>query len=285
MLLIKLLSYFPLFVLYLISDFFSFFLTRIIGYRKKVIVRNLKIAFPDFSEAEVKKITHKFYKNLCDVIVETIKAYSISSKQLSERVRITNIDLINQYFRKQVPVIVMTSHLCNWEWLLISNCILLDYKVDAVYKELNNKAFDELMKKIRGRFGANMIEKDSLIRDIARRRNIPRILAMVSDQSPASSKNSEWYTFFGKEVPFYSGAEKINQMTGYPVLFVSMKRTKRGYYDVTFSEIKKLENHESVPIIKKYVELVEKAIKENPSDWLWSHKRWKHARKMNNELS
>jgi Kdo2-lipid IVA lauroyltransferase/acyltransferase len=278
MFLIKILSYFPLPVLYLISNFLSFALTTIIGYRKKVIFRNLMIAFPHFSEKEIKMISQKFYKNLCDIIVETIKAYSITAEQLSERVRITNIDLINQYFDKQVPVIVMTSHLCNWEWLLMSNCILLNYKVDAVYKQLKNKSYDELMKKIRGRFGANMIEKDSLIRDIARRRNIPRILAMVSDQSPASSKTNVWYRFFGKSVPFYAGAEKISQMTNYPVLFVSMKRVKRGFYEVSFTEIKTLNGNNDTQVTQKYAELVERAIKENPSDWLWSHKRWKHSK-------
>jgi Kdo2-lipid IVA lauroyltransferase/acyltransferase len=280
MFLIKLLSFLPLPFLYAISDFLSYFLNKIIKYRKKVIIHNLKIAFPQKSTEEISLIAKNFYKNLGDVVVETIKAYTISSRDISKRIRITNIELINAYFEKEVPVIVMTSHLCNWEWLLLSNCILLDYDVDAVYKRLKNKTFDKLMRGIRGRFGATMIEKDSLIRNIAQRRNVPRIIAMVSDQSPASAKNNEWYKFFGLEVPFYSGAEKISKMTNYPILFVSMKRVKRGYYDVTFSEVSGLEDKSKEGIIEKYVQLVEKAIEANPSDWLWSHKRWKHNRKL-----
>jgi Kdo2-lipid IVA lauroyltransferase/acyltransferase len=278
MFLIKLISFLPLPFLYAISDFLSYFLNKIIKYRKKVIIHNLKLAFPQTPSEELLVIAKKFYKNLGDVIVETIKAYSISSGSLARRIRITNIELINAYFEKEVPVIVMTSHLCNWEWLLLSNCILLNYKVDAVYKRLKNKTFDQLMRRIRGRFGANMIEKDSLIRNIAQRRTVPRIIAMVSDQSPASAKNNEWHTFFGLEIPFYSGAEKISKMTNYPVLFVSMKRLKRGFYEVTFSEISGLEDESKEGITQKYALLVEKAIKESPSDWLWSHKRWKHAK-------
>jgi Kdo2-lipid IVA lauroyltransferase/acyltransferase len=279
MFLIKLISFLPLPFLYAISDFLSYFLNKFIKYRKKVILHNLKIAFPQKTSEEIEVIAKNFYKNLGDIVVETIKAYSISSEELAKRIRITNIELINAYFRKEVPVIVMTSHLCNWEWLLLSNCILLNYKVDAVYKQLKNKTFDELMRKIRGRFGANMIEKDSLIRNIAQRRNVPRIIAMVSDQSPASAKNNEWYKFFGLEIPFYSGAEKISKMTNYPVLFVSMKRVKRGFYEVTFSEISGLEDSSKEGIIERYATLVEKAIEETPSDWLWSHKRWKHVKK------
>ncbi|HYG39288.1 MAG TPA: lysophospholipid acyltransferase family protein [Cytophagales bacterium] len=275
---IKFISHLPLSILYLLSDFLYFLLYHVIQYRKKVVFNNLKIAFPDHSEAEHSRVARDFYKNLSDIIVETIKAYSISPAALTRRIKISNIELINEYYKKQVPIIVMTSHLCNWEWLLISNCILLDYEVDGVYKKLNNKAFEKFMKEMRGRFGANMIEKNNLIRTIAQRRNIPRIIAMVSDQTPASSPTNKYYPFFGREIPFYTGAEKIAQMTKYPVLFVSMTRLSRGQYEVTFEKLADPPYTENQDITSKYVSMVEKEIRKNPENWLWSHKRWKHQK-------
>lgn len=275
---IKIISLLPFPVLYIIADVLYLVLFYLTKYRKKVVFYNLRIAFPNSSAGEINQIAKAFYKNLCDIIVETFKANSISPAELTKRVKITNIQLINEYYDKQVPVIVMTSHLCNWEWLLLSNCILLKYPVDAVYKRLKNKRFDFIMKKIRSRFGANLIEKNSLIREVARKRNIPRIVAMVSDQTPASSVTNKWYKLFNKKIPFYTGAEKIAQMTNYPVLFVAMTRIKRGFYEVTFEKMGEPPYSENPRLIEKYISLIEKEIIGNPANWLWSHKRWKHSR-------
>lgn len=215
-----------------------------------------------------------------DIIFETIKLLTISEKALMERVVIENPEAIMQFRTQNKPVVVLTSHQCNWEWLLVSCSLQLDYPVDAVYLRLNNSVSDNLMLAIRSRFGANMIEKNDLFKSLIARRDIARIIAMVGDQAPKHDANVLWTEFLHQETNFFTGGERIAVKMNLPVLYVEMRRVKRGYYAINFEVLsttpKKTANHE---ITAKFVKAMEMTIQKHPSDWLWSHKRWKYAYK------
>lgn len=278
MLIIRLFSRLSFFILYAISDFIYFICYYIIGYRKKVVVQNVYNAFPDLSEEEKKMIIKNFYKNLSDVFVETIKSLTISKESLKKRVKIKNPEVLEKFYRQKESVIVATSHQCNWEWLLLGCCVQIPYEIDAVYKHLKNKFSHELMLKIRGRFGAHLIEKDKVNRELILRKNKLRLIALVADQSPSLPTDRYWTTFLNQPTAFYKGVEKIAKMMKMPVLYASMHRLKRGFYEIEFTELTSAEQNDKEGfILEKYTMVAEKSIRENPSDWLWSHKRWKHT--------
>jgi Kdo2-lipid IVA lauroyltransferase/acyltransferase len=277
-LLLRIISRLPFSILYIFSSFTAFLLHRVIRYRAKVIHENLQNSFPEKSVEEIKKITRDFYLNLTDVAFESLKLISISKEALEKRVRITNIELPLSTLNKGQSHLGLTSHLCNWEWLLQICAIHSDYPIDAVYKPLHNAKMDQFVYNMRARFGAHPVAMKDTLRELIKNRKTVRSMAMVADQTPPHSEIQHWATFLNQYTAFYVGGDKIGGAMQMPVFFVRMERIKRGYYEVTFELLKDLPiAKEGHAVTQLYIERLEACIKEQPSDWLWSHKRWKHT--------
>lgn len=286
MLLIRLFSLLPFWVLYRVADFLGWMAFRVIGYRKGVVTDNIQRSFPEKSDQEVRKIVRRFYRNLGDIIVESLKILGLSEKQLQKRVSYKNYDILEERLKKGKSVIVMTPHSGNWEWLLLACSYLLvksGFGVDAVYKPLSSKFFDRLMIKIRSKFGADPTPMNQVLRNIIKHKNEARVIAMVADQRPLPHESNYWTSFLHRETPFFVGSERIARKVKFPVVYTSIRRIKRGYYEVSFQELadppySPTVSSEEHLIIKKFARLVEADIRSYPDQWLWSHKRWKHQR-------
>ncbi|MGB0524397.1 MAG: lysophospholipid acyltransferase family protein [Flammeovirgaceae bacterium] len=277
---IKLISRLPLPVLHLLSFKLYILMYYLIGYRKKVVLSNLRNSFPDKSEKEIQAIAKKFYFRFADYIVETLKGITISKQELTKRVKVKNFEVIEPYIADKQTIIFLVSHQFNWEWTLLFNSIIMPVQVDGLYKKLSHPAFEKLILEARGRFGAHMIEKDSSVREIVRRKSIQRVIAIVADQIPILHSPAEkyWTTFMKQDTAFYAGGERIAKMIKAPVFFLNITAPKRGYYDIEFVHLvdppydKK--GHE---ILESYVKATEKLIHKEPEGWLWTHKRWKYS--------
>ncbi len=277
---IKLFSKLPLFVLFGISDFAYFLIYRVIGYRKKVVFENLQKSFPDKSEVEIKQITKNFYHHIADLFTEFLKGYSMSKEEILERVQIVNPEVVRNYTDKNTSVIIVTGHIGNWEWLL-HPLNLMDIPMDIVYQKLSSPFFNDLTLFIRSRFAITpMIEKDDTLRKTIERKDVVRALVMGSDQSPQNWKTAYWTTFLNQDSGFFTGTERIARKFDYPVIFSEMRRIRRGYYEIEFTEIAK-PDYKDLPageITERFVRILEKSIHKHPADYLWSHRRWKHNR-------
>jgi len=272
----QLLAKLPFWVLYLLSDFLYFLSYRIIGYRKKVVRKNIKSSFPEKTEVERKKIEKQFYKNLADVVFESIKSLSISKKEILERVQINAPEVLMKPLKEGKSAFAFTGHQGNWEWLLLRWSITLvenNVGVDAVYKPLSDKFFDRLMLKVRSRFGAEPLPMQNILRTILSHKNESRVIAMVADQRPSGDEKNIWTEMLHQETPFFTGPEKLVKKTKFPAVYAGMKRLKRGHYLI---EMKAIDT--SQEITKQYAQMLAMQIKEQPADWLWSHDRWKHKR-------
>ena len=276
MIFLKLLSRIPLGILYLFSNLLYFITFYVVGYRKKVIYENLKNAFPEKSDTEIKSIAKEFYGRFSDFIVEVLKGITISAEELNRRVKFTNVEVLEPYRSKNQSVVVLASHQFNWEWGLLAGCMQLPFPVDAVYQRLSSKSFDNLMLATRSRFGGNPIEKDSALREIIKQKNRLKALGIVADQSPIPNAPKHWTNFLNQETAFYLGAQQISRATGYPAFFMKVKNVGRGKYEVELINIG-LPPYEknSFDIIENYARETEKTISEDPAGWLWSHRRWK----------
>ena len=274
---LKLLSHLPLPILYVVSDGLAFVAYRGVRYRRGVVTSNLARSFPDKSVDEIRQLTREFYTNLSDVVVETLKAFTISEDELRKRVVFRELELLNQCYDQKQSVILLAAHQGNWEWLLLAGCLQLPFSVDAVYKPLKNSAMDKVMYRMRARFGGQPIAKDRVLREVLRRRDQVRATALVADQTPAAGTARYWVDFLRQKTGFYRAVEQLPKALNYPVFFVRMKRLRRGYYEATFVPVgtppyKK----ESLTILPRYAEEAQRVIEEQPANWLWSHKRWKH---------
>lgn len=266
-------------LLYALSDVLYVVLLHIVRYRRRVVVDNLTTAFPEKTPTEIKQIARGFYRNLTDLIVETIKLPSLSAQELLHHVRFQNPRLIADRIAAGEPVIILASHQANWEWLPAS-AQLNGITADSVYKQLTSPFFETLMREIRATHGVNPVPMHKLMRDVAVRRNVPRAIALVADQIPASPEVAYWLPFLNHETAFYPGPEKLARSLKVPVFYVEMVRVRRSYYDVILHQLAEppYTNLPDEAILANYRDHLERSIRANPSDWLWSHKRWKHQR-------
>lgn len=283
----RLLSYLPLPVLYGLAWPGYLLLYYIAGYRKAVIQNNLRQAFPDQNEKAITVLAKKFYRQLVEVGMEIIKTRRMTADDIRSRVTLTNGELVKERSNNfQDPLIVLSIHQGNWEWMLHGVKLSLDIPVDPVYKPLHNPQMDQLILEIRSRFGSRPLPMANAARDILRRRREFRLFVMLADQAPIRRERSYWTHFLNKEAAFYEGAENIARLTGYPVLFARCKRVKRGHYEIAFEEVARPPySREGHKVTDRYVQLAEQAIRAEPESWLWSNRRWKRDRQAEEELT
>ncbi len=255
------------------------------GYRKKVVVQNLKNSFPEKTEEEIQKITKQFYKHFCDVIFETLKLYTISQENLKKRIVFTDeaIKTMNSFFDKGQSIVGVIGHVGNWEWGAISHQIYFKQLITGVYHPLSNKSFDAFMLKLRGRFGGNIVSMTALYKELLtlRQKNIPTTIGLIADQT-APPESAYWLTFLNQDTPVFVGTEKLAKKFNYPVVYLPIKKIKRGYYQMGAIVI--TENPKDMPdgkITELHTRELEKNIQEQPFSWLWSHRRWKHKKPAN----
>lgn len=275
-----LISLLPFPVFYLFSDFIYFLLYRVVGYRKKVVFENLKNSFPEKSYNELKKIEKDFYRYLCDLFLETIKTLTISRSEAVKRCKFNakTILLFNELANKNQSCIIVMGHYGNWEWAGNSFSLQCKQQLYVIYHPLSNKYFDKLMYDLRTRFGTKLYAMKDTMREMIRNKNEINATAFIADQTP-SPDSAYWTTFMNQDTPVFWGTEKIAQKLNYPIVYITIKKIKRGYYEVD-SEllINEPKNTSLGEISELHTRKLESDIITQPSIWLWSHRRWKHKK-------
>lgn len=275
---LRLLSYLPFPVLYFLSDIFFLITYHVVRYRRPLVYRNLSNAFPEASVEFLNATSKKFYRNLCDYGVETLKLLTISSGEIKKRFVFKSTELIEQLAKKNQSILFLTSHQFNWEWSLVSGCLSLPLPVDFVYQQQSSKLFNDFSLAIRTRFGSNPILRSEVARDAIKRRGVLRAIAIMADQFPGQSHDKKYWTqFMNQRTAFYHGLAQLGYLTQYPTFFFALRKIKRGYYEAeAFLIAQPPYEKDSAVIVEGYVKGVEKIIKEQPEGWLWSHNRWKN---------
>ena len=272
-----LLSLLPMRILYIISDGIYLIVYYVIGYRKKVVMQNLKIAFPKKSNAERVKIAKAFYHNLLDSFIETIKLVSASRRFLEKRVT-ANWEVLDPFFKSGKSCQIHLGHTFNWEWghHVLNNHT--KYQVLVVYMPLSNAVLEKLMNNLRVRYGNKFIAAGNMSKSMETFKDTQYLLGLVADQSPGNLNNAYWMNFFGRPTGFVSGPEKGARTANIPVLFTHIVKPKRGFYqaflEVACEDPGALKEGE---LTLRYARYMEKVIHSNPEMWLWSHRRWKHS--------
>ncbi|MDZ7744132.1 MAG: lysophospholipid acyltransferase family protein [Bacteroidota bacterium] len=273
-------SILPFRVLYFLSDGLYYIVYYLTGYRKKTVFTNLKRAFPDKNKKEIRKIAKQYYRNLSDIILETLKIRNFSEKELDRRIIFKNYDILEKYYREGRSVFVATGHSGNWEWLGIGLARVTNFHPYAIYKQLNDPYFEKYVSMLRTKSGYNnLIRFKQTFRTLARLREQQNVVIIVADQTPTKIEINYWTEFFQRETGFFLGLEKMSKTLDYVVVFFDMYRVKRGYYEIEISLLEDdPQNTGEYEITEKYVKKLESVIKKNPDNWLWSHRRWKHQK-------
>lgn len=273
-----LISILPFRVFYIFSDVVYVLVYYIIGYRKKVVTNNLKLVFPEKDEKTIREIRKKFYKHMCDMFLEMIKSISISNSQLNKRFIIKNPEEINRLEALDKSIIVMYGHYASYEWsFAVENYVT--FKGYGIYKPIANKYFDNLIKRIRSKFGTTLIPARKAIATMTefKAENKKSITAFLSDQTPKLSRAYYWQEFLGINVPCFIGAEMLAKKLDHTVVYLKIEKVKRGHYEAEFVTLaENPSEYKDYDITDKFTKELEKQIYKAPEYYLWTHKRWKH---------
>jgi KDO2-lipid IV(A) lauroyltransferase len=269
------LSLFPLRILYVLSDFIYVIIYHVAGYRKKVVMRNLSIAFPEKTIRERKDIAKKFYRNFADFFVETIKLFTAGDDFIKAHF-VADYSIFNQLHAQGKKCQVHLGHNFNWEIAYHSIASSIVQNPLGVYMPLSNKSFDRIFRKLRSKRGGHLVPATGMREGLFPFRNTPYVLLLVADQSPPSPQRSLWVHFFGRPTPFVAGPENGARAGNLPVIFSYFEKKKRGYYEGHF--VLATEDPASLPkgeLTRMYARFLEDKMQQQPPIWLWSHRRWK----------
>lgn len=272
-------SLLPFPLLYMFSDGLRFVLFTILGYRRKVILTNLRNSFPDKSDAEITKIAHDFHQWFCDLVVETLKTLTISPRVVRERVEFVGTEILRDYAAKEQSIIIVLGHFGNWE--------LAGARYSAepgipplyvIYHPLANPHFDRLMLHMRTRHGTRLYKMKEASRDMIRDRELLTATAFIADQTPPPER-AYWMTFLNQDTPVFQGTEALSRKLGFPVVYISITRPARGHYRMAVETlVTDPRNTADGVITTSHTHRLEQDIRKYPDLWLWTHRRWKHHR-------
>lgn len=273
--LLYLVSLLPFFILYRISDLVAFLLRRVIKYRKEIVLGNLKIAFPEKSEEERKSIARKFYQYFTDTFIETLKMMSISKRQLLKR-NTGTFEILDELVEKGYNINILAGHQFNWEYGSLLYSLRLKIPMVAIYIPISNAIFNRIFLKFRTRYGAIFINASDFRNKKHEVFGKQYIMALGADQNPSDPSNAYWINFFGHPTPFVTGPEKGAVKNNAAVVYIGFRKIKRGYYHFETTLLaERGSDTKTGELTSLYSNILEKAIKQDPPNYLWSHRRFK----------
>lgn len=266
-------------LIYGYSNIMAKLLHNVLKYRVKVTRSNLRLAFPEKSDAELAVIEKQSYQNLADISVEALKGFTMRNSAIRERHKILNPELLDYYYNQKQSIIGVAGHINNWEWGALSAGIQLKHHPVAIYKPLSNKLIDWFIKWNRSIRGTELVPTNQTFDTFQKYKHKPCIYILVADQSPSNLSKAYWINFFNQDTACIHGPEKYAKMYNYPVIYIDIKRVKRGYYTVELSVLCDKPNElQDGELTAAYMHRLEQSIRENPENWLWTHRRWKRKR-------
>ncbi len=277
-----LISLLPWSILYLFSSIIHFILFGIFKYRKKVIADNLRNSFPEKSAKDLQKLHRKFTRYFCDLLVETFKTMSVSPRTLQKRVKFHNLELFERFSAQNQSVSLALGHLGNWELIGAAFAPYPYFQLIVIYHPLKNKIFDRIFYHMRTRLGNGLYPMKNTMRSMLMDRNKLTATAFICDQTPSNPERAYWTQFLNQETPVFRGVAMISRKLNYPVIYVSVQRPRRGYYEVHLKLVSDSPAQTTEDEISEaHTRLLEEDIRRQPEIWLWTHRRWKHSRPAN----
>ncbi len=244
-------------------------------------MQNIRNSFPEKTQAEHIVITKKFYRHFCDLVLESLKVFTISEKEVRERMVVKNAELVNSYFEQGRSIIIAGGHYNNWELFAVAIDAPIKHHVIAIYKPLSNLFFEKKMRETRGKYGLQMISSKIVKEVFEKNRTTLTATIFAIDQSP-NPRKCHWMKFLNQDTGVLFGTEKYAKEYNYPVVFGHLTKVKRGYYSLEFFKAFDEPNQtQHGEITEKITQMLEEQIIEKPEFWLWTHKRWKHKKPAN----
>jgi KDO2-lipid IV(A) lauroyltransferase len=205
---------------------------------------------------------------------------NFSKTGIKQRVHIENIELLQQLQEKKKGIIFLTAHYGSWELATQAITVYSDAPVYTIAKPQSNLLVDRIITRWRELFGLKIVAMGISVREILRTLQEGGIVALAADQS--APKESVTVNFFGRNVPTFQGPAIFSLKTGAPIILGCTVRQENGNYTMRFVHVPSddlggVSDENILELTRRQVQMTEVIIRQNPEQWMWMHKRWKHV--------
>jgi Kdo2-lipid IVA lauroyltransferase/acyltransferase len=251
----------------------------VIPIRKETVYDNLKKAFPEYDQRQVKTIAFKCYRSFLIALIEIFYMQKMNRDEIINAVQISNADIILEKYKQNKGVILLSAHFGNWEYIAASVSARVNVTLHVVVKNLRNPYVNKWINKVRTRWNNKIVPLGISIREVYKELMNKNLIAMVADQRGPS--DGIRVNFFGINTAVHAGPAVLALKTGAPVIYGIAVRQPDYSYKVVLEEIstENLPNDEEAKIIEvsqRHTSYLEKYIRQYPEQWFWMHKRWKY---------
>ena len=181
-------SLMPFWFIYGVADVLFLLVYYVIGYRKSVVMDNLRHAFPESPTPELRRIARRFYRNLIDNFLESVKLLSISPRELSKRF-VCDYSLMERLYAEGKSCQLHLGHTFNWEYANADFSSKTAFAFLVVYMPIGSPAVDKLFRRLRERFGTVLLPATDMKRAMIPYRNRQYVLTLVAEQNPGNPEN------------------------------------------------------------------------------------------------
>ncbi len=271
-------------MLYWLADIIYFLAYKLIGYRVKVVRKNLSECFPERDETERRAIEKEFYRHFADYFVETIKMLHVSDDEMRQRMEFRGAEVIEEANAAGQSIVLYAAHYGNWEWVTSVTLWFTRQSMESgtvmgqVYQPLNNRWFDRFFLSLRERFNTKCFTQNQILREALAGRRVGRHIAIgfIVDQHPYAGHEHYVRMFLNHPSAIITGPEAIARKLDCRAAYFDVEKISRGHYRCTMVPMcEHGADTEPHQLTDRYIEILENRIQQAPAYWLWTHKRWK----------
>ncbi len=282
----KSLHYLPLTISKIFSEFLSIIIQYVFAYRRQLVYKNLKSAFPEKSELEIKSIMRSVYRSFMQLWVELLNSWRLNNNYFSKNFSISQWQVVENALKEGKGLIVVSGHLGNFEWLAYYLGTNLK-NLYAIMKKIRNPYVNDFIVKIREDHGCHLIYSKGALKKSIRILREGNALLVVGDQD--AGKQGIFVDYFGRPASTATGAAILHIKTGAPVVLGVAVRRKMGQFDLFFERIpdfpsKTCDDNSIHNFTQIYSSKLEDIVRKHAGQYFWTHRRWKTKQKKENQI-
>ena len=251
----------------------------IIPVRKKVVIENLSIAFPEKSISEIKKLARKTYQNILITFSEMMYLPFLSESKIKKSISFENLEIVKINIGENKPAIFLTGHFGGWEFCLSSLSLFIGRKFLLLAQPQSNSRISDFVMNARKTFGNDVILSGVSVRKLYENLTKGGIVGIAGDQR--GTYEGPRFSFFNRDTALYTGTATMALKTSCPIIMTAFERLKNNNYKIYFQEVNfhnlPQDNEDKIRVItQQYITFLEKHISKNPEQYFWLHKIWKY---------
>jgi heptosyltransferase-2 len=268
----------PLPVLFVFGEFLGFCVWMVSGKYRHLAQSNVAIAFGnEKSPGELRRLVRRHFQRLGANLLCSIKLTAMPLEKMAARIETENLDFIHRELRAGRPVVLILSHLANWELFAHILPKYIGYvRNSTIYQRLGNRFIDEHVRRVRGRAGVEMFDRKEGFDNAIKLLRDGGAIGILSDQH--AGDHGVWVPFFGRLASTSPLPALLANRTGAALVGVAIYTEGRARWRIAISPA--LENNEEPvgSVSAKINQVIEQQIRRAPEDWFWVHNRWKTPR-------